>query len=73
MDLLQNLKFFRLFILGKRGQENVLQDILERKNAFLDYRNTKFKKSKNWNFSKGVRDWSKSIGAGGPEQRGGGS
>ena len=26
-------------------------DILERKNAFLGYKNKKFKKSKNWNFS----------------------
>ena len=29
-------------------------DILERKNAFLDY---KFQKGKNWDFSKGVNPW----------------
>ena len=29
------------------GQENVFHDILERKNAFLGHKNTKFKKSKN--------------------------
>ena len=29
------------------GQENVFYDILERKNAFVGYRNKKFKKSKN--------------------------
>ena len=28
-------------------------DILERKNAFLGYKNKKSKKSKNWHFSKG--------------------
>ena len=27
------------------------------KNAFLDYKNKKFKKSKNWDFSKGVNPW----------------
>ena len=32
-------------------------DILERKNAFLRYRNKDSKKSKNWNFSKGVKPW----------------
>ena len=31
--------------------------ILEGRNAFLDYKNKKFKKSKNWNFSKGVSPW----------------
>ena len=29
-------------------------DILEGRNAFLDYENKKFKKLKNWDFSKGV-------------------
>ena len=37
-------QFFHLFILGKIGQENVFYDILERKNAFLDYKNIKLKK-----------------------------
>ena len=35
------------FFLGNIGQENFFYDILERKNK-------KFKKSKNWHFSKGV-------------------
>ena len=34
-------------------------DILERRNAFLGYKNIKFKKSKNWHFSKGPCFWSK--------------
>ena len=32
-------------------------DILERKYAFLGYKNKKFKKSKNWWFPKGVNPW----------------
>ena len=53
--------FFQLLFLGNIGQENVFYDILERKNAFLRYKNNKFIKSKNWDFSKGVNPcfWSK--------------
>ena len=47
MVLLQNWPFFHLFILGKIGQENVFYDIVERENAFLGYKNKKFKQSKN--------------------------
>ena len=32
-------------------------DILERNNAFLGYKNQKFKNFKNWDFSKGVKSW----------------
>ena len=32
-------------------------DILEGRNVFLDYENKKFKKLKNWDFSKGVSLW----------------
>ena len=39
------------------GKENVFYDILERKNAFLGYKNKKVKKLKNWHFSKGVKPW----------------
>ena len=53
----KNGQFFNFFFLGKIGQENVFYDILERKNAFLGYKNKKFKKSKNCHFSKGVNPW----------------
>ena len=53
----KNGHFSIFFFLGNRGQENVFYDILERKNAFLRYKNKKFKRSKNWNFSKGVNPW----------------
>ena len=57
MVLVQKWPFFQLFFLGNIGQENVFYDILERKNAFLGYKNKKFKKSKNWHFSKRVNPW----------------
>ena len=41
------MAIFQLFFLGNIGQENVFCDILERKNAFLGYKNKKFKKLKN--------------------------
>ena len=49
--------FFQHFFLGNKGQENVFYDILQRKTNFLGYKNKKFKKSKNYYFSKGVNPW----------------
>ena len=46
-----------LFILRKIAQENEFHPILQRKNAFLIYKNNKSKNSKNWDFSKGVSPW----------------
>ena len=60
MVLVQKWSFFELYFLGNIGQENVVHDILQRKNAFLRYKNKKFKKSKNWHFSKGVNPWFRS-------------
>ena len=57
MVLVRNWPFFHLLFLGNIGQEKVFYDILERKNAFLDYKNNKFKKSRNWDFCKGVNPW----------------
>ena len=53
----QKWPFFKLFFKGSIGQEIVFYDVLERKNAFLGYKNKKFKNSKNWHFSKGVKPW----------------
>ena len=44
---MQKWQFFQIFFLGNIGQENVFDDILERKNAFLGYKNKTFKKLKN--------------------------
>ena len=51
------MAIFLTFFLGNIGQENVFYDILERKNAFLGYKNKKFKKSKNCRFSKEFNPW----------------
>ena len=54
MVWIQKWPFFKFLFLGNTKQENVFYDILERKNAFLGYKNKKFKNSKNSYFSKGV-------------------
>ena len=57
MVLVQKWPFFQLYFLGNIGHENVFDDILGPKNAFLGYKNKQFKMSKNWPFSKGVNPW----------------
>ena len=51
------MAIFQPLFLGNIGQENVFHDIVERKIAFLGYKNIKFKQSKNWDFSKGANPW----------------
>ena len=46
MVLVKNWPFFRVFFKGIIGQENVFYDILERKNAFLGYKNKNSKRGK---------------------------
>ena len=53
----KNGHFFNFSFLGNIGQENVFYDILERKIAFLGYKNKKLKKSENCDYSKGVNPW----------------
>ena len=60
----KNGHFSNFFFLGNISQENVFNNILERKNAFLSYKNKKFKKSKNWHRSRdnyGLHSFSKSA------------
>ena len=57
MVLVQKWPVFQLFFLGNKREENVFDEILERKNVFLEYKNKKFKKTKKWHFSKGVNPW----------------
>ena len=57
MVLIQKWPFFHIFFSGKIGQENVFDDIVEPKNAFWGSKNNKFKKLKNWHFSKEVNPW----------------
>ena len=51
MVLVKKCPFFHLF-LANIGQENVFYDILELKNAFLDYKKKKIKQKKNLDFPK---------------------
>ena len=53
----KNGHFSNFYFLGNICQEKIFYDILERKNVSLDYKNKKFKNSKNWHFSKGVNPW----------------
>ena len=57
MVLVQRWPFFQTLFLAIIGKKNVFRHILERKKAFLGYKNKKLKKSKNWHFSKGVNPW----------------
>ena len=54
MVLVQKWPYFQLLFLGNIAQENVFNDFLERKNAFLGYRNKKFKSRKIDFFPKGL-------------------
>ena len=54
MFLVQKWPFFQVFFLGIIGPENVFYDTPERKNAFLGYKNKKFKMSKMAIFPKGL-------------------
>ena len=54
MVLFQNWPFFHLFVLGKIGQENMFYDILEGKNAFLNYKNKRVKIREIYIFPKGL-------------------
>ena len=49
--------FSTFFFFGNVGHKNVFYDILERKNAFLGYKDKKFTKSNNWHLSERVNPW----------------
>ena len=57
MVLVPKQLFFQLFFLANIDQENVFYNLLELKNAFLAYKNKKFKKSKTRHFSNKVNPW----------------
>ena len=52
MVMVQKSPFLQVLFLGNIGKEKVFYNILEQKNAFLNYQNKKFKNSKNLHFSK---------------------
>ena len=53
----KNSHFSNFVFSGNIGKAKVFNDILERKNDFLAYKNKKLKNSKNWHFLKGVKQW----------------
>ena len=57
MVLAKITKFLCLFISGNTGQGKEFFNFLDRKLAFVHYKNNDFKKSKNVHFSKGVSPW----------------
>ena len=54
MILVKKLKFFHLLYLSKIDREKVFADVLDKKEAFKDYKNNCLPKTENSNFSKGV-------------------
>ena len=54
MILVKKLKFFHVLCLSKIDREKVFADVLDKKEAFKDYKNNCVRKTQNWNFSKGV-------------------
>ena len=54
MVLVKNVKFLLSLYLGKTGLEIVFGDVLDRKQAFLDYKNVDFTWSSHWIFHEGL-------------------
>ena len=54
MILVKKLKFFHVLYLSKIDGEKVFADVLDRKEAFKDYKSNCLRKAQNENFSKGV-------------------
>ena len=54
MILVKKLKFFHLLYLSKIDREKVFADVLDKEEAFKDYKNNCLRKTENSNFSKGV-------------------
>ena len=52
MILVKKLKFFHLLYLSKIDREKVFSDVLQKKEAFKDYKNNCVQKTQNLNFSK---------------------
>ena len=64
MVLVKNLAIFLDFYFTENtpekcvlNQKKVFYDILDDRNAYLEYKKKKLKKSKYWDFSKGVSPW----------------
>ena len=54
MILVKKLKFFHVLCLSKIDREKVFADVLDKKEAFKDYKNNCLRKTQNYNFPKGL-------------------
>ena len=54
MILVQKLQFFHVLCLSKIDREKVFAEVLDKKEAFKDYKNNCLRKTQDKNFSKGV-------------------
>ena len=54
MILVKKSKFFHLLYLSKIDREKVFADVLDKKEAFKDYKNNCLRKTQNQNFFKGL-------------------
>ena len=54
MILVKKLKFLHVLCLSKIDGEKVFADVLDKKEAFKDYKNNCVRKTENENFSKGI-------------------
>ena len=63
MILVKKLKFLHVLCLSKIDRQKVFADVLDKKEAFEDYKNNCLRLTQNENFSKGVSPsfWSKIL------------
>ena len=54
MILVKKLKFFHVLYLSKIDREKMFADVVDKKEAFKDYKNNCLRKTQNYNFTKGV-------------------
>ena len=54
MILVKKLKVLHVFCLSKEHREKVFAEVVDKKEAFKDYKNNCLRKTQNENFSKGV-------------------
>ena len=57
MIFVENLKFIHLFIFVQNRPGKGVKRYSRTKQGIPDYQNERVKKSKNWDFSKGVSPW----------------
>ena len=57
MILVKKVQFFHVLCLSKVDREKVFADVLDKKEAFIDYKTTVYEKRKMRSFAKGLVHW----------------